>query len=423
MVSTASTGPGVIDTEAGLVVRSRRTEHTGSLLELLPSADSVTSWVRDGEGLVGWGEAARVVTGGARRAQEASRWWSQWCRRVRVEDDVHVWGSGAVAFASMAFADEPGTSVLVVPRVLAGRRGNVTWITEVLSDSANGDVAVCQPVRRPADLRYSADAHPVHRWRSAVDAAIERIQSGELEKVVLARDLLVEAADPIDPRFVLSHLAARYPECWAFAVDGLVGATPEMLVRRRGDRVSSRVLAGTTWPHDGVSAAQLAADLLASTKDRDEHGFAVASLVAAMQAVCTSVETDDVQVLTLRNVAHLATRVRGVLSDPGAGVLDVAAALHPTAAVGGTPTAVAMALIAELETMDRGRYAGPVGWIDANGDGELGLALRSAELDGASARLFAGGGIVAGSDPDTEVAETEAKFVPVRDALEGVDAV
>lgn len=413
----------VAETKADLVVRSRRSDYTGALLDLLPAADAVTSWVRQGEGVVGWGEAARVVTGGAQRAQAASRWWSQWCTRVRVDDDVHVWGSGPVAFTSIAFADEPGTSVLVVPRVLAGRRGDVTWITEVLGASEGDDATAREPVRSPVGLRYSADAHPVHLWRSAVGAAIERIRAGELEKVVLARDLLVEAAGPIDPRFVLTHLADRYPECWAFAVDGLVGATPEMLVRRRGDHVSSRVLAGTTWPHDGVSAAQLAADLLASTKDRDEHRFAVASLVAAIQGVCTSVETDDVQVLTLRNVAHLATRVRGVLSDPGAGVLDVAAALHPTAAVGGTPTAVAVALIAELETMDRGRYAGPVGWVDANGDGELGLALRSAELDGASARLFAGGGIVAGSDPDTEVAETEAKFVPVRDALEGVEAL
>ncbi|MEO6879883.1 MAG: isochorismate synthase, partial [Mycobacteriaceae bacterium] len=379
-----------------LVVRTRRVSHTGPLLDLLPAAEDVTSWVRDGEGLVGWGEAARVVTGGARRAQEASRWWSQWCRRVRVQDDVRRWGSGPVAFTSMAFADEPGTSVLVVPRVLAGRRGDVTWITEVTEPGEElTPTPTPAPVRSPVGLRYSADAHPVHRWRAAVAEAVQRIRAGELEKVVLARDLLVEAASPIDPRFVLSHLAARYPECWCFSVDGLVGATPEMLVRRRGTQISSRVLAGTTWPRDGVSPAQLAQDLLASTKDRDEHAFAVASLVAAMRTVCSQVETDDVQVLALRNVAHLATRVRGVLADPRAWVLDVAAALHPTAAVGGTPTAAAMALIVELETMERGRYAGPVGWVDASGDGELGLALRSAQLDGASARLFAGGGIVA----------------------------
>ncbi len=401
---------------AGLRVRSRVVPHTAPLLELLPSAEGITSWVRGGDGLVGWGEAARVVTSGPTRAVDASAWWRELCAGLEVDDEVGAWGSGPVAFTSVAFADEPGTSVLVVPRVVAGRRGGVTWVTEI----GPSEVVRAEPVVAPLGLRYSTDANPVHRWRASVAAAVERIHAGELEKVVLARDLLAEAEADLDPRFVLTHLAARYPGCWTFAVDGLVGATPELLVRLRGGQVSSRALAGTTWPHDGVDAQELAAELLASGKDREEHGFAVASLVEAMRTVCTDVRADDVEVLTLRNVAHLATRVHGALADRGAGVLDVAAALHPTAAVGGTPTAVAVALIAELETMDRGRYAGPVGWVDARGDGELGLALRSAQLDGRSARLFAGGGIVAGSDPDHEVAETDAKLVPVRDALEGV---
>ena len=397
-----------------LLVRTRRVEHRGDLLDLLPSAEHVCSWVRGGEGLVGWGEVARVLTSGPRRAEDAQDWWDQLCTRLDVQDEVGVAGSGPVAFTSVAFADEPGTSVLVVPRVVAGRRDGVTWVTEIGPSRTDP----FEPVGAPRGLRYSAD--PV-RWRGSVQAAVDRIRAGELEKVVLARDLFVEAEEDIDPRFVLSHLAARYPSCWTFAVDGMVGATPELLVRRSGPEVSSQVLAGTTWPHDGMSEAELAAELRASDKDQGEHRYALSSLVAALERVCARVEVRETEVVQLRNVAHLATTVTGELADPSTGVLAVAAALHPTAAVGGTPTEVAVRVIAELEGMDRGRYAGPVGWVDAHGDGELGLALRSAELVGPTARLFAGGGIVAGSDPDHELAETDAKLVPVRDALEGVD--
>lgn len=411
-MSTAAPAPAPV-----LLARTRATTHAGSLLELLPSPDGVCSWVRDGDGLVGWGEVARVQASGPGRWSELASWWESFCAGVVLHDEVARPGTGPIAFTSLAFADGPTTSVLVVPRVVAGRDAGVTWVTEL------GDVppVPVQPVTAPVRLRYSADVHSVVAHRAAVLAARERIRDGELDKVVLARDLLAEANADIDVRFVLRHLAVRYPQCWAFAVDGLVGATPELLVRRSGRQVSSLVLAGTTWPREGTSAERLALDLLASVKDRDEHGYAVASLVASLQRVCDDVEVDPVEVLALRNVAHLATRVRGTLTDGDAGVLQVAAALHPTAAVGGTPAAAAVRLIDELEAMDRGRYAGPVGWVDAAGDGELGLALRSAELDGPTARLFAGGGIVAGSDPDTEVAETDAKFVPVRDALEGVD--
>jgi menaquinone-specific isochorismate synthase len=399
-----------------LVARSRRVQHAGELLELLPSAEHVSSWVRHGAGLVGWGEVARTETAGAQRAADASAWWTDFCAHVHVEDDVGVPGSGPVAFTSLAFADSPGSSVLVVPRVVAGRWGEVTWVTELGARRAE-EIA---PVVAPVGLRYSADSHPVTRWRAAVETAVRRIHAGELDKVVLARDLLVDAAGTIDPRFVLTHLAARYPQCWTFAVDGLVGATPELLVRRVGAHVSSRVLAGTTWPREGVSERELATQLLSSGKDRGEHSYAVTSLVRALESLCEQVRVREVEVLQLRNVAHLSTTVTGELADPTTSVLQLAAALHPTAAVGGTPTDVAVALITELEEMDRGRYAGPVGWIDSRGDGELGLALRSAEVHGATARLFAGGGIVAESDPDEEVAETDAKFVPVRDALEGV---
>jgi menaquinone-specific isochorismate synthase len=238
---------------------------------------------------------------------------------------------------------------------------------------------------------------------------------------VLAHDLLAVADADIDVRFVLAGLTAVNPGCWSYAVDGLVGATPELLVSRDGDRVVSRVLAGTTArggddaeDHDRVDA------LLHSAKDREEHRFAVESAVSALAPhVDDLVAPDEPHAIELSNVTHLATDVTARLSD-GSDVLDLVAALHPTAAVGGTPTAVALTVLAELEAMDRGRYAGPVGWVDARGDGEWGIALRCAQLSGRTARLFAGCGIVAGSDPDAEVLEAQAKFVPVRDALEGI---
>lgn len=387
------------------------------LHSLLPTPDAVCSWVRAGEGLVAWGEVARVHTRGASRFADAAEWWAEFCRHADVEDELDVPGSGLLAFTSLAFADDPGESVLIVPRVVVGRREGTTWRTEI------GPAAVAEaelPVAAPVRLRYSADAHPVTRWRSAVQGAVARIRRGELDKVVLARDLIAESDAPIDPRFVLSRLAHSYPECWTFAVDGLVGATPELLVRRSGPEVSSRVLAGTTWPREGSTNAELAVELLSSPKDVVEHDYAVTSLLDSIGTLCSSVHQREMEVMQLRNVAHLSTTVTGTLLEPSTSLLTIAAALHPTAAVGGTPTDAAMRLITELEDMDRGRYAGPVGWVDAAGDGELGLALRSAEITGSQARLFAGGGIVAESDPDEEVAETDAKFAAVRDALEGV---
>lgn len=392
-------------------------ENHRPLPELLPTPDAVYSWVREDEGLIGWGEVARVHTSGATRFADAAAWWEQFCRQVQVDDEVGLAGTGPVAFTSLAFADEPGSSVLVVPRVVVGRRAGVTWITEIGADASEDR----RPVAAPRRLRYSADSHPVTRWRGAVAGAVQRIRSGELTKVVLARDLIAESDEPLDQRFVLTRLAHRYPQCWTFAVDGLVGATPELLVRKQGTAVSSRVLAGTTWPREGSTPEQLAAELMASAKNVGEHGYAVTSLLEALRTVCDPVIEAPIEVLQLRNVAHLSTTVTGRLRAGSTGLLALAAVLHPTAAVGGTPNAAALELITELEDMDRGRYAGPVGWVDAHGDGELGLALRSAEIVGSQARLFAGVGIVAESDPDEEIAETDAKFAAVRDALEGVE--
>ncbi len=401
-----------------LVVRSRLVQSSTDLLDMLPSPRGVLSWVRAGEGLVAWGEVARVCTEGPHRFARAQDWWQSFCEQLDTRDEVGLPGSGPVAFASLAFDDSPGSSVLMVPRVVVGRRGDRTWVTEFETGVATRPVV---PVSRPRGLRYCDGELPVTAWRDAVARAVSRMRDGAAPaKVVLAHDLLAVADEPLDPRFLLHGLAARYPSCWTFAVDQLVGATPELLLRRRGTEVLSQVLAGTTWPHDGANAETLAAELLDSAKDRDEHRYAVDSLAQALRPFCTDLVVPTApSVLQLRNVAHLATEVRGVLHPAGPPLLTLADAVHPTAAVGGTPTPDAVSAIGELEAMDRGRYAGPVGWVDAAGDGELGIALRCAQVVGRFARLFAGCGIVAGSDPDSEVAEAAAKLVPIRDALEG----
>ena len=398
----------------GPLVRSVRVEASG-LLERLP-AEGALAWVRDGQGLVGWGVAARIEVAGAERFSRAQRWWQEWCRNAQIEDAVGVPGSGPVAFASFAFDPEPGTSTVVVPKVVLGRRGDTTWMTtvgdapEVLQTLA--EPSVPGPVQWQDGSRSHAD------WQGAVSEAIARINRGELDKVVLARDIMGIAPEAIDIRYVLRRLAQDYPSCWTFSVDGLVGATPELLVRRSGDDVTSRVLAGTVKRRGEAAVDEgLARALLGSDKDLEEHEYAVHSVARALAAHCTDLNVPArPHILRLANVQHLATDVTGRLAD-SAPVLALAASLHPTAAVCGTPTERALALIRETEGMDRGRYSGPVGWFDAHGDGEFGIALRCAEFDGTRVRAFAGCGIVAGSDPDSELAESAAKLLPIRNAL------
>ncbi|WP_083606334.1 isochorismate synthase [Geodermatophilus obscurus] len=398
-----------------------------ALLDRLPAAGAL-SWVRRGEGLVGWGEAARLEVTGPRALAEAAAWWEAHSAGLDVDDRAGVPGSGPVVFASIAFDPAAGTSVFIVPEVVVGRRDGLAWVTTT-GDADPADVLSAAPATAPSALgrlRYADGALDPASWCAKVGAAVERIDAGELAKVVLARDLLVTADAPLDPRALLARLAARFPDCWTFAVDGLLGATPELLLRRTGRQLSSRVLAGTAPRGAGADDERLAAGLLASAKDRAEHALAVESLVRALEPYCTTLTApDEPELLTLANVRHLATDVTGVQRRSGArgraGLLELVGAVHPTAAVCGTPTDAAAALIGELEGMDRGRYAGPVGWVDAHGDGEFGLALRCAELsdrDPASARLFAGCGIVAGSDPAAELAETQAKFAAFQAALE-----
>jgi menaquinone-specific isochorismate synthase len=411
-----------------LVARTIEIADPGPLLELLPDPaldeTAPAAWLRRGEGIVGWGEAASIRTSGAARFDDAVEWWRDVAASAVVRDDLGVPGSGLVCLGSFAFADEPGDSILVVPRVVVGRRGERTWVT-LIGDDELSPAPVLDPQdvpQAPGGVVFTDGDVDGAEWEAIVARAVERINAGELEKVVLARDLVASTDEPLDVRWPLRRLGSTYEMCWTFHVDGLFGATPELLVRRERGLVTSRVLAGTIrrTGDDGRDLA-LAATLARSSKDLEEHEYAVRSVAESLAPHCTSMNVPEAPfVLHLPNVMHLATDVAGVVPDTDSStVLELAAALHPSAAVGGTPTKVAVDMIREIEGMDRGRYAGPVGWMDAGGDGEFGIALRSAEYDGSRVRLFAGCGIVADSDPAAELAEAQAKFVPVRDALTG----
>jgi menaquinone-specific isochorismate synthase len=404
-----------------LVVRTVAVDDPGPLLDLVPP-DGL-AWVRRGDGMVGWGSVARWEFTGPTRFADAAACWRKAVRGAVVRDDVGLAGTGPLAFGSFSFADA-GTSVLLVPEVVVGRRDGRAWVT---TTSAGGRVPpAVQPRRRgpargPGPVTFTPGSLGPQAWSAAVARAVDLIDAGALEKVVLARDVVARTERAVDPRWPLGRLAGTYPHCWTFHVDGMLGATPEMLLRLERGLATSRVLAGTIQrTGDDTADLALAASLARSSKDLEEHELAVRSVADALARHCSSTNVPEVPfVLHLPNVMHLATDVAGVLSD-GRSALELVAELHPSAAVCGTPTRTATAVIGELEHMDRGRYAGPIGWVDAAGDGEWALALRCAELDPADPtrlRLFAGCGIVAGSDPADELAESEAKLTPMRDAL------
>jgi menaquinone-specific isochorismate synthase len=405
-----------------LRVRTHEIADPGSLLALLPPKDSYV-WLRHGDGLVGWGE---VVRHKPTSIAEAAEWWSDLAAQVEVaaELDRPTAGAGLMAYGSFLFdpANSAGRSSLIVPQTVVGRRNGQAWMTEIGSAAGNeisssGRTAA----ERPHNVTFGDGGLSGPEWQAAVAEAVRRIGDGDLEKVVLARDLLAFAENDIDLRWVASRLAENYAQCWTYSVDGLVGATPEMLVRREAGLATSRVLAGTIRRSgDNDHDLNLAAALAQSSKDLEEHEYAVRSVARALMPFCSGMNVPDAPyVLQLPNVLHLATDITAV-ADKGVASLALAAALHPTAAVCGTPTDSARSLIAELEHLDRERYAGPVGWIDANGDGEWAIALRCGQLsetDPRQIRLFAGCGIVAGSDPAAELAESNAKLIPMRDSL------
>ena len=412
--------------DSNFFVRSVALPDIPNLLALMPAAGGL-SWVHglatDQTGIIGWGEVSRMIFSGPERFSRAQRWWSQQCSNSN--------GDEPIAFASFAFDKDPGSSVLVIPEIAITRDALGTRLT-LISDKAITDFQlneVVSEITKPREVvqginnvTWLPGSRPVSEWQSAVDDAVSRINSGELDKVVLARDIVAKLDEPIHIGSLLIRLNEAFPECWTFCVDGLVGATPELLIKRDGEHVTSRVLAGTMRrSRDTDRDGQLAAELLDSDKDQEEHAYAVESVAAALATHCTDLNVPERPfILRLANVQHLATDVTGELVD-AAPALALAASLHPTAAVCGTPTERATQVIKELEGMDRGRYSAPVGWIAANGDGEFGIALRCALIeteDRKTLRLFAGCGIVAGSDGESEVAESQAKFAAMKSALE-----
>jgi menaquinone-specific isochorismate synthase len=393
-------------------------EDPGDLLTRVPDAGGF-AWVHRGEGLVGWGEVLRLETGpGDDRFARAAAGFARLVEGAVIEDEVGVPGSGPVAFASFTFDAHSGGSVLVVPRVVLGRRDGRAWWT-VAGERGGPGVALgpVQALPSPARVRYEGSLASELDWIHAVATATSAIGAGELSKVVLARDLGVWSEEPLDARALARRLAERFPECYTFACAGLVGATPELLVRRTADAVESLCLAGTARRGSGAAEdAAIGRALLASPKESAEHDIAVASVRDALAPLLGDLHVGGPWLLRLANVQHIATTVRGHARS-GATALDLAAALHPTAAVCGTPTGAALGHIRELERFDRGRYAGPVGWTDARGDGEFGIALRCALLDGTRARLYAGSGIVADSLPEAELEETRLKLRAMQSAL------
>lgn len=394
-----------------LVARSRLLDREIDLLANYSRDDFI--WLKDGVGFIAIGSVIEVAPGDVAEALAA----------IEIDDQVMQPGSGAIAVGALPFSDmDP--ALLTIPRQVIGHSadGNY-WITEIRG--SDEDQASITPFGIETDgesIDIGATNSGLSRtggtsraeWSEGVSAVLAAIEQGRVEKVVLARDLVVSSEDPIDIRRVVLRLAKYQRESFIYAHRGLVGASPELLLRRHGSLATSTPMAGTA---DGTSEAAIES-LVNSPKDAREHEVVVEAVIGGLApyAVNTA-RVRGPEVLALPGVIHLATAIEVDLSPNAPGALDLARILHPTPAVGGWPVTESRELIAENEKIARGRYAGPVGWVDQNGDGEFAIALRSAEIDGGVARCFAGAGIVAGSDPDSEWGETERKLAPILDAL------
>ncbi|WLQ07048.1 isochorismate synthase [Arthrobacter oryzae] len=429
--------------------------------------DDVLCWTRREAGLVGFGEIARFTATGPDRFLEADIWWRHLVLEADVTDTVDCPGTGPVAFGSFAFSKvSTHRSRLIVPEIVVGVRDGRAWLTQLTFDDgelteagaltalerwldADPLDAVDDGSETPAaavGLSRSSGpggdaAHPAtdvvpkletgslseHDWMAAVAAGVAEIRTGKLEKLVLARDIVATIPEGVNAAEILRQLASRYRECWTYGVDGLVGSTPEMLIQVEGRTAQARVLAGTLDRRDAEgmdgSPLEFAERVLAgSEKQRHEHEIAIQSLTTQLAPFSEAMNAhSEPFILELPNVWHLASDVKAELTEVEGHVptcLALINALHPTAAVCGTPTTVAGALIRKLEHMDRGPYAGPVGWLDAAGNGEWGIALRGAVVEAPdTVRLYAGCGIVEGSHPEAELAETWAKFRPMLESL------
>ncbi len=388
-------------------------------------------WSRRGESLAAFGDLLTLRFPGSRISDTpiADRWRAI-AAAADVDDPVGLPGSGLVAFGSFVFDPQSDReSVLRVPGMIVGRHSGRAWVTRLAFDDTPDEPEPELPPRSPFGPHWSATLGPgrltTTGYQDAVRRAVETIHAHEVSKVVLARDIAGTVPAGSDLRRLVRSLLEGYPDCWVFAVDGLIGASPETLVTVSRGTVTARVLAGTA-ARGGDADADVAASLALteSAKDQEEHRFAVQSVLTALRPHTSALAAAE-QPFTLKlpNVWHLATDVEGELSE-AASSLDLVAVLHPTAAVAGTPTAAAMDVIRRLEPFDRGRYAGAVGWIGASGDGEWAIALRCAQIDRAAPSsttapitAYAGAGIVADSNPESEMLETRVKFRPIVEAL------
>ncbi|KJL20581.1 Isochorismate synthase DhbC [Microbacterium oxydans] len=416
-----------------LVVETREIDPVEDLLAYADPGHPL-AWLRRGDGIVAVGATLAEIrppahTGTSRLATLATEWRAM-AARAEVSDPLGLPGTGLVAFGAFTFDDESSAdSVLAIPAQVIGRHGDRFWRTTIRFADAPGngapaheDELAIQPYGPHWAGTVGPGAQTPQGYQDSVRRALTRIADGEVSKVVLARDLTGSIPAGSDLRRLVRALSTGYPDTWAFAVDGLIGASPETLVTVHGGTVTARVLAGTIGRGADADADTAAsAHLASSVKDLDEHQYAVQSVLASLRAHTRALAASEQPfLLKLPNLFHLATDVEGELAS-GETALDLVRVLHPTAAVAGTPTPAAIAAIRDLEPFDRGRYAGPVGWVDAAGNGEWAIALRCAQFTERAEEIavtaYAGAGIVAGSDPESELLETRVKFRPLVDAL------
>lgn len=411
-----------------LFVRTVRIEEPVELAAHVPAAVSA-AWMRHGRGLVALGRAWEVRPSGAERFAQASTAYRELAARARVDDEVRTAASGLVALGSFSYADSsPRRSTLLVPEAVLGVDDGEAFLT-VIGRGREPELPASwrdlfpstppSPARAP-ELEIDPD-HTPEEYQELVRRAVAGIREGEAQKVVLSETTTVRSDAPVVRARLLAALARAYPSTWVYLVDDVIGASPEMLAQTEDGRLFSRVLAGTrSVADDGELDAEDRRAFLADPKERSEHDFARDSVTGRLDTVAAEVHASpEPFVLRLPGVEHLASDVTATLL-PGVTSLDVAARLHPSAAVSGTPREAADAVIARLEARDRGGYASPVGWMDARGDGQWAIALRMAHLlDERTVRLQAGGGLVSASDPVSEHAETLAKCRPMLRALRG----
>ncbi len=366
-------------------------------------------FVRDGVGVAGRGVARRVPVDSAAATLAA------------IDHDCTVDGVHPVALGSIPFL--PATpSNLIIPEVVVGKRADGTaWVTTIDGIDPVEALAAPPPVVATASRYTIEEATPVESYMAAVAAARAAVRSGELTKAVIARPITVHSSQPIDVHAVLQRLRASFGSSYRYSVDGLVGASPELLVLVDGTTVRSHPLAGTTRrTGDPDNDRALASALRASEKNQIEHRVVIDVVHDTLLNWASYLDWQpEPSVIQVANVQHLGTKIEGVLSRPRPNVVELVRALAPTPALGGHPRDEALALIAEHEGFERGRYGGAVGWVDGAGNGTWAVTIRCAEIDPDlhSARLVAGGGIVAESDPHAELAETQAKFQAMLGAM------